>query len=185
MPYKRLLLEFAVQKIICASPYIELSSKDYRILQVKSSPSAEFPSVLPKKKKKWKIRWGVPVSIRWQHEVEPLSRGWCEAELSGQKASIAVLPRVGEQSCSGTALLWHGVGGPRAGYTLLHRQGAPGLLRGHSWIEEVKLPITVVAPSSHKGYPCCNLTRSHPMGLQTPSHSTKNHRPRVQVQGAA
>lgn len=52
MPYKRLLLEFAVQKIICASPYIELSSKDYRILQVKSSPSAEFPSVLPKKKKK-------------------------------------------------------------------------------------------------------------------------------------
>lgn len=102
MPYKRLLLELAVQKIICASPYIELSSKDYRILQVKSSPSAEFPSVLKTKKKKWKIGWGVPVSIRWQHEVEPLSRGWCEAELYRWKASIAVLPRVGEQSCSGT-----------------------------------------------------------------------------------
>lgn len=54
MPYKRLLLELAVQKIIRASPYIELSSKDYRILQVKSSPSPEFPSVL-QKKKKWKI----------------------------------------------------------------------------------------------------------------------------------
>lgn len=75
MPYKRLLLEFAVQKIICASPCIELSSKDYRILQVKSSPSAEFPSVLPKKKKKSGKYVEVCLSasgdsMRWNHYPE-------------------------------------------------------------------------------------------------------------------